>query len=68
MTEEPVGTGKRTSAREQGKWQTKRKAHSKFIRTISIPILRITLIDLKIFILAFAISLVHKSILSFLCF
>ena len=43
------GTGKRPSAREQGKKLTERKVHSKFIRTISIPILKVTLIDLKFF-------------------
>ena len=50
---------KKISAREQGKWQTERKAHSKFIRIVSISILRITLINLKNFILAFLIRFVR---------
>ena len=53
---------KRPSAQEKGKGQTGKEAHVKFITTISIPI---SIIDLKIFILAFAISLAHKSITFF---
>lgn len=62
MTEKLYGTRKRPSAREQGQWHTGKDAHVKFITTIFISIL---IIDLKNFMLVFAICLAHKSIMLF---